>query len=154
MTLAMTNQLVSTVEHNYPVETEIFCLLKSLSNKSKKPSEMTAMSANDFYDCQFPAKKLNFPLIPFCSLRTFHQSGQLNTHYKKSFPEPATKDNRKNTPKCINKHKVISLDEILPDITLIKNRKRNVSKIRKVIFGLCSHTCRKLTKNFGDTVLK
>jgi hypothetical protein len=57
MTLAMTNQLISTTQHNYPVETEIFrpfCLLyllKSLSNKSKKPSEMIEMSENDFYDC-------------------------------------------------------------------------------------------------------
>jgi hypothetical protein len=61
---------------------------------------MTAMSASDFYDFQFPAKKkkkLNFPLIPFCSLKTFHQSDQLNIHYKKKSPEPATKDNKNHT---------------------------------------------------------
>jgi hypothetical protein len=69
-------------------------------------------------------KKLNFPLIPFCSLIIFiNQTGQLIIHYKKkSFPEPATKDNRKNTP-CINKQKASSLDEILPDITHQKSEK-------------------------------
>jgi hypothetical protein len=58
-----------------------------------------------------PQNKFYFQLIPFCSLWTYFisQTDQLNIHYKKSLSETATKDNRKNTPKCINKHKVISL---------------------------------------------
>lgn len=92
---------------------------------------MIQVSPNDFYDYPCAAKKFNLSLIPFCSLRTFLIR---QNHYKKSFSGAAiVVDVGKGMPELTNQNnvKVMSLTEIFPDITFIKNGKKNVSEEMK-----------------------